>query len=51
MFRYSIRAFDETLVFSFQGDVRMTIESLAALVVAACVLVYLVFSLIRPERF
>ncbi|MBA2683681.1 MAG: K(+)-transporting ATPase subunit F [Gemmatimonadaceae bacterium] len=29
----------------------MTIESIAAAIIAAAVLVYLVYSLLRPERF
>lgn len=29
----------------------MTIESSIAAIIAACVLVYLVYSLLRPERF
>lgn len=29
----------------------MTIESMIAVIIAACVLVYLVYSLLRPERF
>ncbi|MDQ2930206.1 MAG: K(+)-transporting ATPase subunit F [Gemmatimonadota bacterium] len=29
----------------------MTIESMIAAIIAACVLVYLVYSLLRPERF